>query len=186
MRHSIIVLAIVSLSLATISATAAFADCPDGSNWTASWTDSFGQTTYTLQAPCKAYIGIPFTITATASDAAYPNDDVAYPWYITDNGSTIAGSSHSWITTANGQWQKVVFQTYSGTPINHTIQFNFNDLGTGASGHGYSNNLVGSVTVDPYPPSTPAQTITPVPIMEGWWLVPGALAGLGLLYRRRT
>ncbi|MDO8413166.1 MAG: hypothetical protein Q7S51_05170, partial [Gallionellaceae bacterium] len=62
--------------------SAGFAACTPGSNWTAAWTDSFNQTTYTLTAPCKVYIGIPFSLTATVTDSVYPNDWVAHSWAI--------------------------------------------------------------------------------------------------------
>lgn len=130
-----------------------FAVCSPGSNWTATWTDSFGQTTYTLVAPCKVYIGIPFTVTATVTDSAYPNDDVAFGWAIKDNGTTILGGGFNWLGTVNGQWQQVIEQTYSGTPVDHLIEFQFSDMGEGGGSHWWASNLIGDVTVDPYPPS---------------------------------
>ncbi len=133
-------------------ARSAVAQCAEGSNWTQSWTDSYGQTTYSLTAPCKVYIGVPFDVVATVTDAAYPNDDVGYGWAIVDNGTVVAGGGIlAWITTSGGQWQQILTQTYTGVAINHTIQFEFTDLGQGAGAHGWSGSLVGGVTVDPYP-----------------------------------
>lgn len=137
--------------MALAAADYADAVCAEGSNWTAAWSDSFGQTTYTLEAPCKAYIGIPFTITASATDARYPNDWVGFGWSILDNGVTIAGGGFNWITTVNGQWQRVLQQTYAGTPIDHLIQLKFTDMGQGGGGHGWKGLLTGDVTVDPLP-----------------------------------
>lgn len=135
--------------------SAVFAVCAPGSSWTASWTDSYGQTTYTMEAPCKVYIGIPFTITALVTDNAYPNNYVACLWSITDNGSVIAdgGAGLGWLSTVNGQWQKTMEITYTGIPVDHTLQFSFLDLGQGGGAHFWGTKLIGDVTVDPYPPS---------------------------------
>jgi hypothetical protein len=141
-----------------------FAACAPGSTWTASWTDSFNQTTYTLEAPCKAYVNEPFSITATVTDNDYPNGIVAYPWAIFDTISTstktrttvagYAGGADDWIVTENGQWQKVVSQTYTGDPVDHRIEFRFTDLGAGSGGHYWGSSTIGDITVDPYPPVT--------------------------------
>lgn len=139
--------------LAALLTNSVFAACAPGSNWTAVWTDSYGQTTYTLVAPCKVYIGIPFDITATVTDSAYPNNNVAFGWAIRDNGATISGGGFNWLATANGQWQKVITQTYSGTPVDHLIEFRFSDMGPGGGSHWWSAGLIGDITVDPYPPT---------------------------------
>jgi hypothetical protein len=131
----------------------AFAACSPGSNWTATWTDAFAQTTYNLVAPCKVYIGTPFTITATVTDSAYPDDDVAFGWAIKDNGTTISGGGFNWLGTINGQWQQVIEQTYTGTPVDHVIEFKFSDLGEGSGAHMWAASLIGDLTVDPYPPA---------------------------------
>ncbi|MCM2263698.1 MAG: DUF4214 domain-containing protein, partial [Desulfuromonadales bacterium] len=131
----------------------AAAVCAEGSNWKATWNDSLSQTTYTLEAPCKAYIGIPFNVTATVTDATYPNSDVGGIWKIADNGATIAGGTgFNWITLAAGQWQRVITQTYSGAPIDHTIEFTFTDFGEGPGGHSFAGSTIGAITVDPLPP----------------------------------
>ncbi len=156
MRGSIWTMAVASAALC--AARPALAQtCPEGSSWTQTWTDSYGQTTYALEAPCKVYVGIPFQIVATVTDPVWPDGDVGYGWAIVDNGVTVAGGGYlSWITLSGGQWQQVVTQTYTGAPVDHTIQFKFTDLGQGAGAHGWSSSLVGSVTVDPYPNSPPA------------------------------
>jgi len=147
-----IVPALLILILQIALATNAFATCSVG-NWTQSWTDDFSQTTYTIEAPCKVYIGVPFSITLTVADSFYPNDIVGSDWSVIDNGSTIAGGTN-WVTTVSGQWLQTVSQTYTGTPINHTLQFSFTDLGQGSGGHFYGTALIGDVTVDPLPPVT--------------------------------
>jgi hypothetical protein len=144
---------ILFVVFATLSLTMpAFAVCTPGSSWTAAWTDSFGQTTYTLEAPCKVYIGIPFNMTATVTDSTYPDSDVGFAWAIKDNGSTIAGGGFNWITLVNGQWQRVLANTYTGDPIDHLLEFKFTDMGEGAGAHWWGSNLIGAVTVDPFPP----------------------------------
>ncbi|MBM4136475.1 MAG: hypothetical protein FJ241_06540, partial [Nitrospira sp.] len=111
------------LLFALLFTSLVYADCPEGTNWTVAWTDNFGNTTYTLTAPCKVYIGIPFTITATVTDDFCLNSWVASFWSILDNGELIAGSNrqNSIWTDANGQWQRVIERTYFGVPEDHTI-----------------------------------------------------------------
>lgn len=151
MRKNFIILSTLVIVL-TFSSTV-FAVCAPGSSWTAVWTDQYGQTTYSLEAPCKVYIGIPFSITATVTDTTYLNNYVACMWSITDNGTVIAGGNgFNWLQTVNGQWQDVVGITYSGIPVDHTFQFSFIDLGQGGGAHFWKSNLIGAVTVDPYPP----------------------------------
>lgn len=137
-------------------AASAYAVCTPGANWTASWSDQYGETTYTLTAPCKVYIGIPFNINATASDSAYPNSSVAFPWSMHDAynpgsgliNDTIAGGG--WLTLSGGAWQDIISRTYTGTPYDHTISFSANDLGHGTGAHGFTHQVIGSITVDPF------------------------------------
>ena len=146
-----------------ICVAAALADCPPGSNWTAAWTDYYNQTTYTLEAPCKVYIGIPFNITATVTDSSYPNDWVAHSWAIKDNGAVISGGGFNMLWLTGGQWQNVIQRTYTGVPADHTIEFKFTDMGNGGGAHNWSNKLIGNITVDPYPP----QSNTPPAVNAG-------------------
>ena len=118
----------VTIILATFTLT--YAQCPEVTNWTFAWTDSDGSTTYTLEAPCKVYIDTPFNIIATVTDNTYQNNWVASFWAIKDNGNIISGSSgFNTLWTTNGQWQQVIEQTYTGTPVDHLIEFQFTDLG---------------------------------------------------------
>ncbi len=137
-----------------ICVATALADCPPGSNWTAAWTDYYNQTTYTLEAPCKVYIGVPFNITATVTDSSYPNDWVAFSWAIKDNGAVISGGGFNMLWLTGGQWQNIVQRTYTGVPENHTIEFKFSDMGNGGGAHNWTNTLIGNITVDPYPEPT--------------------------------
>jgi hypothetical protein len=133
-----------------------FAECQPGTDWTVAWTDDFGNTTYTLTAPCKVYIGIPFSITATVSDVFCINSWVGSFWSIIDNGELIAGSYRQnaiW-TDNNGQWQKVIERTYSGTPVDHLIEFRFTDHGICSGVHHSASNLIGHITLDPFPPGS--------------------------------
>lgn len=139
--------------LTAIFRSPVFAVCAEGSSWTASWVDAFGQTTYTLEAPCKVYIGIPFNITATITDNTYLDDLVACNVAIEDNGTVIAGGKW-WIFTVNGLWQTTIERTYTGIPVDHTIKMSFIDLGEGGGAHFWGFNLIGDITVDPYPPAS--------------------------------
>jgi len=131
----------------------AFGECPPGSNWVRSWTDDWGNSTYTLEAPCKVYIGIPFNIKATVTDEYCANNWMASFWAIVDNGTVIDGcvGCQNSIWTVNGQWQRVIERTYTGTPVDHTIEFRFTDHGLCSGFHQAESSLIGSITVDPYP-----------------------------------
>ncbi|QWV92156.1 putative Ig domain-containing protein [Geomonas oryzisoli] len=130
----------------------AWAVCPEGSNWTSSWTDSFGQTTYSVTAPCVVYLGIPFTITANVHDVYYANTAVGWNWAITDNGTTLlANQDPLGITTdAGGNWQRSVQQTYSGIATDHNLTFSFTDFGKGLGFVRAAGSSVGGLTVDPF------------------------------------
>lgn len=135
-----------------------YGECPEGSNWVASWTDAWGNTTYTLEAPCKVYIGIPFNITATVTEGnPYCQDNwVGSFWAIIDNSVVIDGciDCQNSIWVENGQWQTVIERTYEGTPIDHEISFQFKDHGECSGFHHAEGSVVGNTTVDPYPVHT--------------------------------
>lgn len=125
---------------------------PDTS-WIASWSDQFNQTTYTLTAPCKVFVDTPFNITATVTDTTYTLTPVAVMWSLEDNGSVIAGGGFNWLDVdAAGQWQLTLTPTYTGTPIDHLLNFKFTDLGKGGGAHWWSSAIIGNITVDPFPP----------------------------------
>jgi hypothetical protein len=118
--------------------------------WTATWTDSFSQTTYTLEAPCKVFLDEAFTITATVTDPAYPESMVGGAWTIVDNGAVVRSGGYVWMT--GGVWQSSFQQTYTGVAVDHTIEFRFKDFGQGSSGHSWSGGVMGGFTVDPVRP----------------------------------
>ncbi|WP_224957066.1 putative Ig domain-containing protein [Geomonas subterranea] len=130
----------------------AFATCPEGSNWTSSWTDSYGQTTYSITAPCVVYLGVPFTVTANVHDVYYANTAVGWNWAITDDGATLLSNQDPLgITTdASGNWQRSVQQTYSGVATNHNLSFSFTDFGKGLGFMRTAGSSVGGLVVDPY------------------------------------
>lgn len=145
---------VLFLILSIVPISDSGAQCEPGSTWTVFWTDIFNQTTYKLEAPCWAYLGIPFDITATVTDSYYPDDWVGAIWSILDNGGVVDGGGWNMIWTTDGQWQRTITQTYSKEPpINHTIEFSFLDLGQGSGGHNFGSSIIGSITVDPYPPA---------------------------------
>lgn len=150
-KAALVILAISFLVLSLNSPV--FASCSAGSSWTAGWTDPFGQTTYSLQAPCTAYVGVPFAIVSAATDTFFPNSMVGGVASIKDNGSAIA--SFSWITLSNGLWQRTTQQTYTGSLTDHNIEFKFTDFGQGSGGHNWATGIIGGITVGPYPSNTP-------------------------------
>ncbi len=140
------------LLLPLLHCPSAFGACTPGTNWTASWTDSFNQTTYSLTAPCKVYIDTPFAITATVTDNTYTDSWVGAGWSITDSVTGVEASGFS-IDTVAGEWVYSFQQTYTGAPLDHTITFSCTDLGEGSSAHNWAGQSIGDLTVDPYPPS---------------------------------
>jgi len=154
-----ILLILLLLAIGLQYANPVFADdddheCEEHGKWTRTWTDDFNQTTYSLTAPCVVYLGVPYNIVATVTDSTWPNDIVGSLWNIKDNGVVVAGGGFNWITTSKGTWQRVVQRTYTGSAENHTVQFNFKDMGDGAGGHSWATGLIGTVTEDPTPPPT--------------------------------
>lgn len=137
-----------------VGATATFL-----SAWNVSWIDAQGNTTYSFTAPCKVFISVPFNITAAATDTTCPDAWVGGAWQLNDNSTLIPGEAGDKITTVSGQWQRVKQLTYTGTPVNHTLEFKFWDLGRGVPGQcdiggmGWQQSSIGDVTVDPFPPA---------------------------------
>jgi hypothetical protein len=267
--------------------------CPSTySNWSTSWHDAANYTSYKIKAPVEVFIGCPFDVTATVTDNRFPNNWVGGPWAIFDTYSASSGKVKNTlmqgsvnnepgnIWTQNGQWQRIITQTYSGTPYDHKLEFSFKDMGTSAfsstSGMSWTGGIIGNITLDPFlitvtpnvtfrtdqqsstvisatifnpsgtvlayrwfegatvlqaslpldgsdnaplnlaslsplsagthtftlevtdgtsiatapvavlvTPPLNSGTVTAVPIMEGWWLLPGVLAGFGMYARRR-
>lgn len=143
----------IILAALTLGARAS-AQCTPGTRWTQTWTDSYGQTTYEISAPCKVYVGENFTVELTVTDAAYPSTWVGGPWSILDNGATVASGS-SVDTDATGRWTHTFTHSYSTLVVNHVIEFKFKDLGRGAGMSGWGDSVIGDLTVDPYPPAPP-------------------------------
>lgn len=125
----------------------AFAECTPDVMWTAAWTDPDGQTTYSLQGPCKVYVSVPFTITATVTDSFFPNSIVGYGWSIKDNGVGVLGDGYSWLTLTNGRWQKVLKRVYN-SPVDHQLQFKSTDLGVGTGSGWFVSNLIGTIKAE--------------------------------------
>jgi len=153
MKKVTVLLLSLLLLTAVFSSSAQSVCTTTGGTWVAAWTDPYGQTTYSLEAPCVAYVGVPFNITATVSDSVYPNSNVGASWSILDNQLAIA--SGFWITTANGIWQKVQQQSYSDDTMQHTIDFKYIDLGQGSGAHYWTRNSIGDVTVVARPLNNP-------------------------------
>ncbi|MDA8100768.1 MAG: hypothetical protein M0042_14220 [Nitrospiraceae bacterium] len=151
LRGLLVLGAVLLLLIPSVPAFASGEECDEHGRWTKTWTDSFGQTTYSLQAPCHVYIGSPFTVTVTATDAVYPNTDVGASWKIKDNGVVVAGGGFNWITTVNGTWKQTITLKYKGTPEDHVFEFSFTDLGQGSGAHFWATSIIGSVVEDPYP-----------------------------------
>jgi hypothetical protein len=130
---------------------------PENHTWTADWTDIYGETTYTLEAPCKVFLTIPFSISATVTDSIYPLTTVGFNWSILDTpeggiAETLADGSGDWIWLNDlGAWEYNVSVTYTGLPVDHTIEFSFTDFGHGSGFHNAEGSSIGDITVDRTP-----------------------------------
>lgn len=160
---------------------------PENHTWSSDWTDSFGQTTYSLSSPCKVFVSVPFTISASVVDANYPESAVGWKWSILDTplgGSTetLASGGTAWIwLDENGTWAQNVSMTYTTFAASHLIEFSFNDFGQGSGGHNWAGSVVGDITVDPQPP------VAAEPVSGTLFLVGSALlAGRRYLSRRTS
>lgn len=169
MKDALLFLAFFLLVLARTQHASA-ADCSQFpfSNWTTSWTDTYGQTRYAISAPCKVYIGVQFNVKAWVTDTTWANTKVTYPYAVQDTYSTATthrvthridpngtgyDGSNTIYTDANRYWETVIPVTYAGTPYDHRIEFSFIDWGNGADWtavHHISMVTMGSLSVDPY------------------------------------
>ncbi len=159
----------VAASLLLMSSSRAMAVCdyanPDPeSTWTAAWTNPSGYRTYSLEAPCKVYVGIPFTYTArvqVSPECPASTTAVASDWRIVDNGEVRIYDA-TWIHLTDRDWVDSITTTYFGEPIDHTIEFVFTDLGGTCYPSGMfwspTTHIVG-LTVDPYPPPNAAPVV---------------------------
>jgi hypothetical protein len=155
----------ITLAFAALLAAAPAAAnevCTPVAPWTRTWTDGY-TSTYTITAPDCVYLTVPFDVTITATDS---NPDLAESmvggvWSVLDNG--VVAEQGSTITLTAGTWSRTFTWTYTGTAVNHTIQFSFKDFGEfGWSFHGVDANVIGAVTVDPLPPVDPPPPPPPV------------------------
>jgi uncharacterized repeat protein (TIGR02543 family)/MYXO-CTERM domain-containing protein len=106
-----------------------------------------------------------------------------------------AGASYEINTTATYGGTITVCLNYSGTFADESSLKLFHRVGsswvniTNLGGVDTVNNKVcgTTTTLSPFTIAAPVSSggTTPVPVMDGWWLLPAALAGAGLLYRRR-
>ncbi|MEW6002129.1 MAG: hypothetical protein AB1638_05715 [Nitrospirota bacterium] len=52
----------------------------------------------------------------------------------------------------------MIERTYSGTPVDHEIRFQFKDHGECSGFHHAEGSVIGNTTVDPFPDTTPPST----------------------------
>jgi hypothetical protein len=120
------------LMVMSVQSQAVVGSCTEGT-WTNTLTDSRGQTTYTVTAPCVVEPNVEFDIVISATDNTWPSTSVGGTWAILDNGSSLVEGF--WITTdANGKWSYTKKHKISTVPNEHTISFRYRDFGNGQSG----------------------------------------------------
>ncbi|UCH80252.1 MAG: hypothetical protein JSW20_10975 [Nitrospiraceae bacterium] len=189
MKKSIIFIILVLLFIFSVNSSFAQNLCdtyvdPENHTWMAEWTDEFGQTTYSLIAPCKVFVTVPFTITATVTDINFPDTWIGGVWSIEDTpdgGSTrILDSGFSIWTDVNGEWSQDLNVTYTGAPVNHTVEFSFLDFGWGNGAHHWGGNAIGDIVVDPYP------AVVPEPISSILFITGGTLLAGRRYFRRKN
>jgi hypothetical protein len=155
------------LLLALAGTAAADEACVPVAPWTQSVTDSLSQTTYSITAPDCVYLTQPFDVTLTVTDAVWTfgEVDVGWGWKVLDNAVVVeSGAGLGWITLVDGVWTRTFTWTYvTPPPIDHTIEFAFNDLGDGNGAHSWAGSVIGAVTVDPLPPVGPPP-VEPPPV----------------------
>lgn len=99
-----------------------------------SWTDQFGETTYTIAAPDTAGIGDSVRVVLTARDRYYPNDMVAAPWRLLVDG--VVEDNGFWISLSDTTWESAYAFVYEFEDA-HTFTFEAQDLGHGNGSHSY-------------------------------------------------
>jgi len=133
-------------------------------------------TTPTITAPTiagspvtNATVGVAYSFTPTASNASSFNIIGSLPPGLTFN--TVTGSL-SGIPNAVGTYSNIQIVATNITGSTFLPAFSITIASSGKAGG--VNVSVGS-----------GSSGTPVPVMEGWWLFPGMLAGVGIFARRR-
>lgn len=120
-----------------------------------SWTDQYGETSYTIAGPDEVATGDSLWIVITAADPFYPNDWVASSWSIQEDGAEIDGSFM--LSLSGGNWERSYGFVY-GSAGEHTYTFAAQDLGHGNGAHGWEwFEISGTTTIGP---PTPAQHTT--------------------------
>ncbi len=107
------------------------------------WTDQFGETTYTITGPDEAVVGNDFQVTLTVSDPLYPEAMIAAPWnfqvdaVVHDNGFGVF--------LAAGTWTEVYTFNYAAVGA-HDFLFNAQDMGHGGGAHNWEWMEIGGRT----------------------------------------
>lgn len=102
--------------------------------FTTTWTDQFGETTYSITGPDTAAVGESLTVVLAVSDPTYPENWVASSWTFKVDGVQQDGGFSIW--TTGGAWSRSYLFLYP-EPGSHTYTFRAQDLGHGG-GHDYA------------------------------------------------
>lgn len=110
----------------------------------------------------------------------------------TPSTSTSSGSSYSFTPTVSDVDGNTLTYGIVNQPSWATFDSSTGTLSGSPVAGTYSDIMIlvsDGTTITPLPPFTITVAAsgggTQVPVMEGWWLLPGALAGIGIMLRRR-
>ena len=108
------------------------------------WTDSFGETTYTIAGPDVVFVNEAFDVTLSAVDLFYPDAMVAAPWSFLEDSVEVDGGFGIFLTDT--LWTNTYSFLYDATGV-HSYEFTGQDLGHGGGGHSWEWFSVGSTVV---------------------------------------
>jgi len=109
----------------------------------ATWTDQFGETTYSITGPEAAFVGDTVLVAISAADPYYPNDMVASSWSFMVDAVQQDGGFAIYLT--EGSWERSYRFVYDSEGI-HTYLFRAQDLGHGGGAHNWQWFEIGGTT----------------------------------------
>lgn len=110
----------------------------------ASWTDQFGETSYTIAGPDTVLVGTDFQVTLSAEDALYPEAMVAAPWNFQVDAAVHDNGFGLFLT--GGLWSEVYTFNFAEAG-SHDFLFSAQDMGHGGGAHNWEWMEIGGGTL---------------------------------------